>query len=176
MQPAETSELMERLEDSTMALGSLASSRYSGPFRQEIQALSGKLGVISEVMEQWLIVQSMWSYMEAVFSGGDIVKQLPAEAKRFSAIDKSFMKVVAHARETGNILEGCTASDTLRTVLPGLLEQLELCQKSLTAYLGKAMTNLISNLMGVICARCIFLITQIESLRIHLPFCRGQTC
>ena len=32
--------------------------------------------------------------MEAVFSSGDIVKQLPVEAKRFQNIDKSYMKVL----------------------------------------------------------------------------------
>ena len=44
-------------------------------------------------VEQWLAVQNMWMYMEAVFSSGDIVKQLPIEARRFQNIDKSFMKV-----------------------------------------------------------------------------------
>ncbi len=52
-----------------------------------------KLSMVSETIEQWLMVQSMWMYMEAVFSGGDIVKQLPQEAKRFQNIDKNFMKV-----------------------------------------------------------------------------------
>ena len=61
-------------------------------------------------VEMWLGVQSLWMYMEAVFSGGDIVKQLPAEAKRFQNIDKSFMKARAAARsafQLGNGLLGC---------------------------------------------------------------------
>lgn len=53
-------------------------------------------------IEQWLAVQNMWMYVEAVFSGGDIVKQLPTEAKRFQNIDKSFMKVCFYAYDTLN--------------------------------------------------------------------------
>lgn len=41
-----------------------------------------KLSTVSEVVEQWLMVQNMWMYMEAVFSGGDIVKQLPQVRSR----------------------------------------------------------------------------------------------
>ena len=50
-------------------------------------------------VELWLAVQSMWMYMEAVFSGGDIVKQLPAEAKRFQNVDKSFMKACCNPHQ-----------------------------------------------------------------------------
>ena len=65
----------------------------SAPFKEEVGAWIGKLATVSEAVEGWLAVQAMWSYMEAVFSGGDIVKQLPAEAKRFQNIDKGYMKV-----------------------------------------------------------------------------------
>lgn len=166
-------------------------------------ARRSKLSTASETIEQWLTVQNMWMYMEAVFSGGDIVKQLPQEAKRFQNIDKNFMKararagvgwlgaatvmsgllravagcstcrvrtplllllrslplcwlycwppasapaspasaarplqVVAHASETVNVVDTCVGTELLRSMLPHLLEQLELTQKSLSAYLG----------------------------------------
>ena len=37
MQPSDTSELMERLEDSLMVLGGMATNRYAAPFRTEVQ-------------------------------------------------------------------------------------------------------------------------------------------
>ena len=70
-----------------------ADSSWPACCRDDVTGWIVKLSTVSEIVEQWLMVQNMWMYMEAVFSGGDIVKQLPAEAKRFQNIDKSFMKV-----------------------------------------------------------------------------------
>jgi len=164
LKPSDTAELLESLEDSLVTLGSLASNRHALPFRERLVVpWQGRLSAVAEALERWLAVQSMWCYIEAVFSGGDIVRQLPAEARRFAAIDRGFVKVVSFAREAGGVLEAClgrggggegngtvgngsapssssSASSSsplplLASTLPHLLEQFELCQKSLTAYL-----------------------------------------
>ena len=45
------------------------------------------------------------------------------------------LQIVNTATETKSVVSTCVGSDMLKTVLPHLLEQLELCQKSLSAYL-----------------------------------------
>ncbi|KAL0227387.1 hypothetical protein P9112_014711 [Eukaryota sp. TZLM1-RC] len=135
LKPAETSEIVALLEDSQMVLGGLISSRYNAPFKSRITDWINKLSTCSERIDLWLRVQFLWAYLEAVFSGGDIANQLPQEAKRFAGIDKSWVKIMNTAVNEPHCISLCCSNDTLENLLPHLIEQLEICQKSLSHYL-----------------------------------------
>lgn len=68
------------LEDSQMLLSSLVSNRFNKPFKDELSQWVKRLSTLDEILILWLQVQQNWIYLEAVFSGGDISRQLPAEA------------------------------------------------------------------------------------------------
>lgn len=72
--------------------------------------------------------------MEVVFSNNDIAKQLPQDSKRFAGVDKSYMKLMHKAFEISNVVLCCHGHEPMKTVLPNLAAQLDMCQKSLNGY------------------------------------------
>lgn len=86
-------DILQILEDNSLNLQSIVSSKFIGPFLSAVQTWEKCLSLISEVIEIWLLVQRKWMYLESIFIGGDIRSQLPEEANKFDKIDKIFKKV-----------------------------------------------------------------------------------
>lgn len=45
-------------------------------------------------MDEWQACQRTWMYLESIFGSPDIVRQLPAAAKLFQAVDKSWRHIM----------------------------------------------------------------------------------
>lgn len=126
--------VIEELEEAQLQLQTLLSVRHVAPFREEVQRFLTQLSDTADILEMWVKVQMLWTSLESVFLGGDIAKQMPMEAKKFSKINKDWEKLMYRASETKFVVQ-CCGNDLLRSTLPALYSELEKCQKSLEGYL-----------------------------------------
>lgn len=55
----------------------------------------------------------LWASLEAVFSSGDIAKQMPSESKKFSRADKEWAKLMLTAQASKLVL-GATNNEHMK--------------------------------------------------------------
>ena len=84
--------------------------------------------------EEWLTCQRNWLYLESIFSAPDIQRQLPAEAKMFMTVDKSYKEIMRKVNKMPLAIRAGTQPGLLETLQNNnaLLDQIMKC---LEAYL-----------------------------------------
>ncbi|CBZ56170.1 Dynein heavy chain 1, axonemal, related [Neospora caninum Liverpool] len=118
-----TDEILALLDDHVMATQTLQFSSNKKPFEQEIEEWTQTLMVASETLDEWLKCQRSWMYLQPIFDSPDIMKQLPAETKRFKTVDTAWRVLMRHTCDNPLALAACSAS--------GLLDKLKESNKNL---------------------------------------------
>lgn len=71
------------LEDNAVQISAMKATRFVEPFAKEVDYWEKTLNYIMETLENCLIVQRQWLYLENIFQGADIRKQLSKESNDF---------------------------------------------------------------------------------------------
>lgn len=129
-----TEEMFQMLEDNQVTLSTMKASRYMKAFEKEIDKWERTLSHILEVVEMLLQVQRQWMYLENIFIGEDIRKQLPKESTDFDSVNKNWKTIMTRLHNDPNALRG-THYEGLLELLNEMNEILESIQRSLDMYL-----------------------------------------
>lgn len=68
--------------------------------------------LVSCAQDQWLTCQRNWLYLESIFSAPDIQRQLPAEAKMFITVDKSYKDIMRKVNKVPLAIRAATQAGT----------------------------------------------------------------
>jgi dynein heavy chain len=115
-------------------------SPFKKPFEKEIEEWNGKLMLVSDTLEEWVKCQGQWMYLQPIFDSPDIMKQLPAESKRFKSVDSTWRHIINTAKQCPNILITCS-KEGLKEKFQEANKNLEIVQKGLADYLEKKRSN-----------------------------------
>jgi dynein heavy chain len=127
-------EYMAILDEQITTTQAMTFSSFKGPFEERIDNWDKTLGVVSEVLDEWIAVQRNWLYLEPIFSSDDINKQLPVEGKRFATVDKNWRTAMARAKSSPLAIKYCNDEKLLERFQESN-KFLDMVQKGLSEYL-----------------------------------------
>ncbi|OAD57478.1 Dynein heavy chain 1, axonemal [Eufriesea mexicana] len=127
-------ETLMLLDNHILSVQQLAFSPLKTAFEDEINEWELKLKLTQEVLILWLQVQRDWMYLEPIFTSEDIKVQLPAETRKYNAMERNWRRIMKNAHENPYIIKICPDENLLES-LQECQSLLEVVQKGLSNYL-----------------------------------------
>ena len=130
----DVSELIAALDESLVTVNTVLGSRYVGGIRDFVETWRKNLILFQDTLDEWLACQRAWMYLETIFASADIIRQLPAAAKKFQAVDKSWKATMKATADDPAALKSCTVAGRKDMFLQHN-STLDKIQKSLDEYI-----------------------------------------
>ena len=65
-------EIFATLEDNQVTLMTMLGSRFIKTIQEEVETWSKKLAILSETLDEWMVCQKTWMYLENIFGAEDV--------------------------------------------------------------------------------------------------------
>lgn len=98
-------EIFQALEENMSQISAMKATRFVQPFIREVEYWEKTLSYIMETLEAALNVQKIWIYLEVIFYGEDIRKQLPKEADNFNRITDDWKTITSYMSYAKKVLK-----------------------------------------------------------------------
>jgi len=131
---ASVEDVMNLIDEHSQLVQSALNSRHVAEIRKEVQEWDDTLNLMVRVIEEWLMVQKHWIYLENIFSADDIKRQLPDSHKNFTKVNKGFKDLMIKTQQNPLAKERCK-EDGVLDMLVRFNKELDQIQKSLEDYL-----------------------------------------
>lgn len=122
------------LDEQNVKTQAMQFSPFKKPFEEEIKEWYELLLLMTDTLEEWIKCQGQWAYLQPIFDSPDIMKQLPAENKKFKAVDSKWRSIMKRTKENPNVKSICEDPQLKEDFIECNLD-LDLVQKGLKDYL-----------------------------------------
>ncbi|CAI9736985.1 dynein axonemal heavy chain 6-like [Octopus vulgaris] len=120
-----TDDIQQLWEDSNINIATISSSKYVGPIKGRVEEWQRQMELFGKTLDEWLLCQRSWLYLESVFNAADIQRQLPSEDRMFRQVDKSYKDIMRKVQKVPLAMRAVTQ--------PGLLEAFQMNNSFLDA-------------------------------------------
>jgi dynein heavy chain len=124
-------DIQRNLEDHEITLTNMLNSEYVLGIQKKVETMKGKLAHIAEVLEQWLLCQQKWCYLEPIFSQYEVQRQLQSQTAKFRVVDRKWRAIMRTAQKEPKVLIATSQGALLSTLtesntaMEGILHGLE---------------------------------------------------
>ncbi|XP_051176804.1 dynein axonemal heavy chain 2 [Leptopilina boulardi] len=128
-------EINQALEEHQVQLSAMKSTKFVEPFADQVDYWERALSTVDEVLENVLLVQRGYVYLDNILNAEDIRKQLPKETDDFSKVTDAWAEVTFNMTKAAFAIPATQEPTNLLKILLTLNKELETIQRALEQYL-----------------------------------------